>query len=374
VIESPGFLWTILFFIAAIGPLVFVHELGHYWVARWCGVKADVFSIGFGREIFGWTDKLGTRWKVGWLPLGGYVRFAGDANEASMPDDSWQTLPDEERAHSFPAQPVWKRAAIVAAGPVVNFLFAILIYMALFASFGETRVPALVGDVAPKSAASAAGFEKGDRILSVDGRSISRFTDIGDYVAIRANQMMVFEVERGTDKLSITATPRTEEMTSRFGTKATRGLLGIGSVEPEQVTLGVTELPGAAVGQVFRVVRSMVDGLKQIIMGYVSAKELGGPVMIAKLSGEMAASGWLAFIEFVALISINLGFINLLPVPMLDGGHLMLYAAEAVRRKPVSMVAQEWAFRAGFLLLMGFMLFVTFNDLARLDVIGSLIG
>ncbi len=364
-IQTPGLLWTILFFVAAIGPLIFLHEMGHYLVARWCGVKAEVFSIGFGREILGWTDARGTRWKLGWLPLGGYVRFAGDLNEASAPDAGWMELPPEERAVTLHAQPVWQRALISAAGPVANFIVAVLIYMALFASYGEVRTPPVIAKVAPNSAAAEAGLKAGDRIVSVNERETVRFSDIGDYVAMRPNQIITLVVARGGRELLINVTPREQQLVSRFGTKATRGLIGILSPPPQIVSLSVSELPGAAVGQVRRVLRSMFDGLGQIIMGYRSARELGGPILIAKLSGEMAAIGWIAFIEFVAMISINLGFINLLPVPMLDGGHLMFQAIEAIRRKPVSMMAQEWAYRTGFMLVVGLMLFVTFNDFTR---------
>ncbi len=364
-IQSPGLLWTILFFVAAIGPLVFLHEMGHYLVARWCSVKADVFAIGFGREIIGWTDRRGTRWKIGWLPLGGYVRFAGDANEVSGPDDGWQKLPDAERAQTFQAKPVWKRALIVAAGPVANFLVAIVIYMALFASFGEVRMQPVIAGVAPKSAAAAAGLHVGDRILSINDNEMVRFADIGDYVQMRPNQMMTLVVGRAGRELVVNVTPREQQMVSRFGTKASRGLLGIQSPPAEIVQLSVFELPGAAVSQVRRILTGTTVGLGQIIMGYRSAKDLSGPVMIAKLSGQMAAIGWLAFVEFVAGVSVGLGFVNLLPIPMLDGGHLLFQAIEAIRRKPVSLIAQEWAYRTGFFLLVSLMLFATFNDFTR---------
>jgi regulator of sigma E protease len=365
---------TFLYFLLVIGPLVFLHEMGHYLAARWCGVKSDVFSIGFGKEIFGWADKRGTRWKVGWIPLGGYVRFAGDENASSGPNETWMNLPDEERAHSYLAQPVWKRATISFAGPFANFLVALFIYMALYASFGETRITPVVAKVAPNSAASEAGFQVGDRINTINGREIVNFTDIAEYVTLRPKQMMTFDIDRAGQAMTITAAPKEEQLVSRFGTKATRGLLGIGASEEqrEQVRLSAWELPGAAIKQVFRVLRSITDGLTQIIMGYHSVKELGGVIMIAKVANEVASMGWIALIEFIAMISINLGFINLLPVPMLDGGHLLFQGIEALRRKPVAIAAQEWAYRFGFVFVMGLMLFVTVNDLVRFGYLGKL--
>jgi regulator of sigma E protease len=368
--EAPGILWTVMFFIAAIGPLVFFHELGHYLVGRWCGVKADAFSIGFGREVLGWTDKRGTRWKVGWLPLGGYVKFAGDMSAASTPDAEWQSLPEAERAVVFQAKPVWKRALIVVAGPVANFIIAVLIYMALFGVYGEMRTQPVASAVTPNSAAARAGFQPGDRITAINDRQIVRFTDMIDYVLLRPNQLMTITFDRGGVTKSITMAPDEEQLVSRFGTKTSIGRLGLQGAEPERVMLSLTELPGAAVDQVRRVLRSMVDGIVQIVMGYHSVQELGGPLMIAKLSGEMASIGLIAFLNFMAVISINLGFINLLPIPMLDGGHLFFYAIEAIQRKPVALIVQEWAYRTGFVLLMGLMLFVTVNDFGRFGFFG----
>ena len=363
--EAPGFFWTILFFIAAIGPLVFFHELGHYFAGRWCGVKADVFSIGFGREILGWSDKRGTRWKIGWLPLGGYVKFAGDMGASSASDAEWQSLPADQKAVVFQSKPVWKRALIVAAGPVANFILAILIYMALFGIYGEMRVQPVASAVTPNSAAARAGFQAGDRITAINDREIVRFADMIDYVSMRPNQLMTITLDRKGVTKSITLAPDEEQLVSRFGTKTSVGRLGLQGSGAVRVMLSLTELPDAAFSQVRRVLRSMVDGLGQIIMGYHSVKELGGPIMIAKLSGEMATMGLGAFFSFMAVISINLGFINLLPIPMLDGGHLFFYAIEAIRRKPVALAVQEWAYRTGFLLLMGLMLFVTVNDFGR---------
>lgn len=374
---SPGFFWTIIWFVIAIGPLIFIHELGHFLAARWCGVKVDAFSIGFGREILGWSDKQGTRWKIGWMPIGGYVRFAGDWDVASQADGEWKSLPEEERVRTFHAKPVWQRAIIVAAGPIANFIAAWLLFMALFATVGQRLSPPVIAFVAPGSAAAEAGFKPGDRVTTVDGRAIDEFTQITDHVRLRARQMISFGVTRGGVEMVITGAPRSEVFVSRFGTKAEFGLMGIASAPVELTKPAWQDLPGAGVTAVVGTVRSMVDGLGRIIMGYISVKELGGPVMMARLSGEIATMGWEPFIQFVAAISINLGFINLLPVPMLDGGHLLFCAIEAVRRKPVGAMAQEWAYRFGFMLVLGFMMMVTFNDIMRFgwfSRFGDLIG
>lgn len=375
--SSPGFFYTILWFLVAIGPLIIFHELGHYLVARWCGVKSEVFSIGFGREIFGWTDRRGTRWKLGWLPMGGYVRFAGDMDAASRPDPHAAEKLSEEQAGMFQFKSVWQRAAIVAAGPFANFVVAMAIFMALFATYGQNQTKPVVALISAGSAAEAAGFKIGDKVVSVDGRAVHDFADIADHVRLRANHLVTFGINREGRTLTLTAAPKSQEFVSRFGTKTEFGVLGIGSNDIETVQLPVSELPGAAFHATVGAVRSMIDGLSRIIMGYISVKELGGPVMMAKVSGEIATMGWEPFIAFVAMLSINLGFVNLLPVPMLDGGHLMFNTIEAVRRRPVSLRAQEWAYRAGFFIVIGFMFMVTFNDLMRfgwLQQFGDLIG
>jgi regulator of sigma E protease len=372
--NAPGLFLTIFAFLAVIGPLVFVHELGHYLVGRWFGVKADVFSIGFGREMFGVTDRRGTRWKFGWLPLGGYVRFAGDMNPASQPDPNWMQLPSDERNRTFQAKPVWQRALIVAAGPATNFLLAILILAAFAMIYGVNRTPPVAGAVQPGSAAAAAGFQAGDKVLSVNGREVEGFGEFAQFVVARPNQLLSVEIERDGSRRTLSVTPKTEYQVDRFGNKYPFGRLGISSPRPVVERVGLLEAPGIAVEQTIGIVRMMIDGLGQIITGMRSAKELGGPLRIAQASGEMAAVGVQTFVWFVALISINLGFINLLPVPMLDGGHLLFYALEAVRRKPVAPEVQEWAFRSGLLLLLGLMLFVTFNDLSAFGLWRGLSG
>jgi regulator of sigma E protease len=373
-IETPGFFWTILFFLLAIGPLVFVHEMGHYLAGRWCGVKAEVFSIGFGREITGWSDKRGTRWKIGWMPLGGYVRFAGDMNATSEPSDEWKALPEADRNQTFQSKKLWQRTLIVAAGPVTNFLLAIAIFMGIFAVYGQSKTTNIIGSVVGGSPAEKAGFVVGDRILAVGDSEITEFGEISDIVALRPGVAMSFLIERDGTQQRVIAVPALKIITDRFGNQVRLGQIGLGSGKPITVRLSPLELPSAAVKHTVRVVKSMIDGLVQIIMGRISVKELGGPIKIAQYSGQTATLGFVAFLGFVALISINLGFINLLPIPTLDGGHLFFYGVEAITRRPVSMIVQEWAYRSGFFALMALMLFVTFNDLASFGLWNRLSG
>lgn len=376
-VTSPGILMTIVSFLLVIGPLIFIHELGHYFVGRWCGVKAEAFSIGFGREIAGWTDRRGTRWKVGWLPLGGYVKFKGDMNPASTPSDEWLMLPPEERAETFQAKSVWQRFLIVAAGPITNFLFAILVYVAVFASFGEPRTPPVVAGVEQGSAADSAGFAPGDTIVSINGVRVSRFEDIATFVRIRPGERLSFEIVRSGEPLQVQATPRENVERDEFGNEARLGRLGIAPAAQVIVPLAPGEVVGAALQQTSDTVKMMVVTLGQVITGTRSVKEMGGPLKIAQISGQQATLGWIDFVWFMSLISINLGFINLLPIPLLDGGHLAFYAIEAVRRKPLKPEAQEWAFRTGLAALLALMIFVTLNDLASFGVwakLGGLIG
>jgi regulator of sigma E protease len=371
-LSSPNFFFTILAFLLVIGPLIFVHELGHYFVGRWFGVKADAFSIGFGREIFGWTDRRGTRWKVAWLPLGGYVRFAGDMNPASTPSDEWLALPAEERARTFQAKCVWQRFLIVLAGPATNFLFAFIALMAIFAVAGYPSTPATVGAILPGSAAEAAGFRPGDRILAIDGREIATYTDLKTYVAIRPEEDMVFQVARDGHDITLGARPRAHVDRDQFGNEARIGLLGVapgGALEFSRLPL--SRLPGAAIGTTVDTVEMMLTTLGQVITGRRSVQELGGPLKIAEVSGQQASLGWLPFFWLMTVVSINLGFINLLPIPLLDGGHLLFYLIEGVRRRPLKPEAQEWAFRAGLTVLLALMIFVTFNDLASLPSLAA---
>jgi regulator of sigma E protease len=374
--DIPLWLYPVAF-LAVLGPLVFVHEYGHYIVGRWCGVKADTFSIGFGRKIIGWTDRRGTEWKIGWLPLGGYVQFAGDRDAVSQPDADWQQLPAEQRSHTFPAQPVWKRALIVLAGPMTNFLFAIAIFAALFMTYGIPQTPPVIGAVEPQSAAQEAGLRIGDRIVSINGRSMSIFEDIPMAVSTDLGKPADLAIEREGERLDITLRPRVISETDQFGNKVERAVLGVRSGAPVYTAVGPLTAIQTGAAHTWGLVRLTGDILGQFVTGQRSVKEMGGPIRIAKQSGEVATLGVAVLISFTAFISINLGFINLLPLPMLDGGHLAFYAYEAIRRRPAPPQAQEWAFRFGFAAIVTLMLVVTFNDLGSIGVwdrIARLIG
>jgi regulator of sigma E protease len=370
-------LWLILLaFICALGPLVFFHELGHYLVARLFKVPAEIFSIGFGREIVGWTDRQGTRWKVGWLPLGGYVKFLGDMGPASAPGDE-ENIPPELRDRAFQFRPVWQRFLIVLAGPLANFLLAILIFAALFAAVGFPRTSNLVATVQSGGAAQQAGIIANDRITAVGGQSVESFEDIQRIVLLRPDEDVGVTVRRGGKELNLTAHLGTAEEHDRFGRTFKKGLLGVYGGEPQFVHLPVWELIPAASGYTMDVTGSMMEGLWQIISGRRSAKQIGGPITIATVAGQGASEGPVPFMSLLALFSINLGFINLLPVPMLDGGHLFFYTVEAVRRRPVSARTLDWAFRGGLAAILVLLVFATVNDLGSLglwDRLQRLIG
>jgi len=374
VTEAPTFLQAIVFFVIAIFPLVVLHELGHYGVGRLFGIHSEVFSIGFGKPLAKWRDRRGTQWQIGWIPLGGYVRFAGDMSAAGQSDPAWLNLPPEARNRTFQSKPLWQRALVVLAGPVANFLVAIALLAGLFAWFGEPRIAPEVGGFSQTSSAAQAGMKVGDRIVAIDGEDIARFDDIALLVQVKANQPMTFVVERGGTRQVLTVTPRLEQVKDITGVAVPMGRIGVAPARIERVKLSAFEIPGAAVRFTGQSVQTMVRALGQIVTGQRSVKELGGPVKMAATSEKVAALGFVSFLFFMAMVSINLGFINLLPIPTLDGGHLAFYAVEAVQRKPVGAEAQEWAYRSGLLVLLGFMLFVTINDLAGLGLFGRLAG
>ena len=373
-IEQPGVFLTFIAFVAVIGPLVFIHELGHYLAARWAGIKSDEFAIGFGREVAGWTDRRGTRWKLGWLPLGGYVRFAGDMNPASVPTAEWLSLPAAERAKTFQAAPLYKRAIVVAAGPAMNFLLAFLILAGFAMAFGVSRTPAVVGTISPGSAAAAAGLAPGDRVLALGGRQVETFDDMIRYIKIRPKAAITVTLDRGGERLELPATIGVQTIKDRFGNTYQTGLLGVSPAAPQIVPVGVLESMGVAVERIHQIIVMMIETLGQIVMGLRSVAELGGPLSIAKVAGEQMTLGLPDFVFLLALVSINLGFINLLPVPVLDGGHLLFYAIEAVRRRPLAPRAQEWAFRGGLAAILALMLLVTFNDLGAFGLWRELAG
>jgi regulator of sigma E protease len=368
--------WLVLIaFICALGPLVFFHELGHYLVGRWFKVPAEVFSIGFGHEIVGWSDRQGTRWKVGWLPLGGYVRFVGDMNPASQPGDA-QQIPPQLRARAFPFRPVWQRFLIVLAGPAANFLLAILIFTAFFAFVGTPQTN-VVGAIVANSPAASAGLRPGDHILSVAGRDTPTFDDIRNVVSVRPNDTVTIRVERGSVEQAIRVKLGADVTPDDTGEPFRRGLLGVFPQTRIGAPAPIYRAAPMAVRYTASLTVSIADGLVQLVRGRVSPKQLGGPIKIAQVAGEGASLGALPFVQLLALLSINLGFINLLPVPMLDGGHLFFYAIEAVRRRPVSAKALDWSFRGGLALILALLVFTTANDLGSLglwDRLQRLIG
>ena len=372
-LDQPPIWLIVIAFVCAIGPLVFIHELGHYLVGRMFGVGAETFSIGFGREIAGWTDRSGTRWKVGWLPLGGYVRFVDDEHHAG----AGEAPAAAANPRSFAGKPVWQRFLIVLAGPVANFILAIVIFASFFAAWGVPSTPNVVVGVQEQSAAARAGLQSGDRIVSVAGQRTPSFEDVQRVVALRPGEEVTLRVARGGSIDEIRATLGVHEEQDRFGQKYRLGLLGVYAGGRELERVSVLELVPQAARYTWLLTRTTFEGLVQIITGRRSVEELGGPLKIAQVAGQQASLGPFQFVQLLALISINLGFINLLPVPMLDGGHLLFYAVEAVRRRPVSVQAQEWAFRGGLALLLALLLFTTVNDLGSFGVwerLGRLIG
>lgn len=372
-LETPNIAVTLLAFLLLLGPLVVVHELGHYLVGRWCRVKADVFSVGFGRELAGWTDRRGTRWKLCVLPLGGYVQFAGDMNAASMPGAVDESLTPAERAELFQFKPLWQRSLIVLAGPLTNLLFAVAIFAAFNMAYGRVVAAPEIAEFTKGSAAEAAGLKIGDRIVSVDGDAIASFTEIPEHVVPYPGRTLTIAVQRGGELIEIAVRIAEHIETDQFGNEARIGRLGIGadSGRIEIVEVGPGESVSIAIDQSIGIMKMMATGIGQIFTGERSVRELGGPIKIAKFSGEQLSLGWANFVSFAALISINLAFINLLPIPALDGGHLAFYAAEAVRRRPLGMRSQEWAFRTGLALVLALMVFVTINDLVSLPIFGG---
>jgi len=373
VIAAPGLAFTLATFALVIGVLVFIHEFGHYAMGRVFGIKADVFSIGFGRELFGWNDSRGTRWKVSLLPLGGYVKFAGDANAASQPDEMVEATPSE-RAVMFQSKPLWQRALVIAAGPATNFLFAVAIFAAFFAVNGQSFTPPVIAKVMPGTAAAAAGLRAGDRFVALDGTAIARFEDVMMAVGNNAGTPIATVVERGGARLAFDVTPRTVAEVDRFGNRSTRGLLGVSPGMPVFVTRSPVEAVYYAVREVWATTGLIVDTIGQVVSGRRPLKDMHGTIAIAKFSGEQAALGWRNLVWFAAVISINLGFVNLLPIPVLDGGHLFLYAIEAASRRPLGPKITELAFASGFTALVSLMLVLTWNDLAALEVWKRLSG
>ena len=368
---SHGFVGYIIPFLFVLTIVVFFHELGHFLVARWAGVKVLTFSLGFGPELVGFDDRHGTRWKISAVPLGGYVKFFGDESEASAPSfDALAGMTEEEKAGSFHHKTVGARAAIVAAGPIANFLLAIVIFTCLFTFFGKPSTSARVDRIEANSAAAAAGFQVGDIVTAIDGTKIESFSDMQRIVGTRAGEHLTFTVKRGENTVQLQGTPELREVKDPFGNAHRQGVLGItrqtaaGDVVTERVDPATAMWLG--VKETWFVIDRTLAYIGGIFTGREAADQVGGPLRIAQISGQVATIGLAALIHLAAVLSISIGLLNLFPVPLLDGGHLLFYAVEAVRGRPLSERAQEMGFRIGLGLVLMLMVFATYNDILHL--------
>lgn len=358
-------------FLFLLTLIVFIHELGHFLVARWCGITVSVFSIGFGREIFGFNDRHGTRWRFSWIPLGGYVKFLDDENAASVPDKgALDELTPEEREGAFQNKSLGARAAVVAAGPFANFLLAVVIFAIIFTFVGQRSTTPRVDEIIPGSAAETAGFQAGDLVKSIDGTEIKTFNEMRRIVSFAAGETLTFVVERGGTTVNLAVTPIRVEEKDRFGNVNPVGRLGVRrSTSPDDWTHKRHDPFSAVwlgVKETYVATKTTLTLLGRIITGRESAEQLGGPIRIAKISGEMATLGFLALLNLAAYLSISIGLINLFPIPMLDGGHLVFYAVEAIRGRPLSDRGLEIGYRIGLTLVILLMIFATWNDIKQL--------
>ncbi|MGX5666065.1 RIP metalloprotease RseP [Rhizobium daejeonense] len=361
----------ILPYVIVLSLLVFVHELGHYLAGRLSGIRVLAFSVGFGPELVGFTDGHGTRWKISAIPLGGYVRFFGDADASSRPDGGeLEELTPEDRARTLAGAKLWKRAVTVAAGPIANFVLAIAIFAVLFGTMGKPVADPVVAEVKADSAAAEAGVQPGDVLVALDGEAVQTFDDVVRYISMRPEIAVVVTVRRNGGELALNMTPRRVETSDRFGNKMEVGQIGI-VTNQQSGNFRIVELtPLQAVGegarQTWHIVTGTVDYLSNLIAGRMNADQLGGPVRVVQASGQMATLGVVALVNLAAVLSVSLGLLNLMPIPVLDGGHLLLYALEALRGKPVGPNAQEIAFRIGLAMIVSLMVFATWNDISRL--------
>ncbi len=368
---SHGFVGYLIPFLFVLTIVVFFHELGHFVVARWAGVKVLTFSLGFGPELVGFNDRHDTRWKISAIPLGGYVKFFGDDSEASTSSpDALANMSEEERAGSFHHKKVGSRAAIVAAGPVANFILAIVIFAGLFTFLGKPSTSARVDKVEAGSAAAAAGFQVGDVVTTIDGTAIDSFSDMQRIVGIRAGEKLTFTVKRGNSTVQLQGTPELKEVKDPFGNAHKLGVLGITrSMSPGDITTERVD-PATAVWlgvkETWFVVDRTLAYIGGVFTGREAADQVGGPLRIAQISGQVATFGLAALVHLAAVLSISIGLLNLFPVPLLDGGHLLFYAVEAVRGRPLSERAQEMGFRIGLGLVLMLMVFATYNDILHL--------
>jgi len=349
-------------FLFTLTVIVFFHELGHFLVARWCGIRVLVFSMGFGPEVAGFNDRHGTRWKISLIPLGGYVKFFGDDNEASVPDPAvLAAMSEEERRHSFFGQSVGRRAAVVVAGPLTNFILAVIVFAGVFMVFGKPTAIPRVASVEPNSAAAAAGFEPGDLVTAIDGRKIDNFVDMQRIVGFAGGHPLTIVVDRGGIPVTLTATPEIRN---------NRGVLGVtrsnqpGDVKVESV--GALDAVKLGADKTWFIVETTLSYIRDVFVGRQSADQIGGPIGIARISGQVAELGWGALFDFIGVISVSIGLLNLFPVPLLDGGHLLFYSIEAIRGRPLSERAQEVGFRIGLAIVVMLMIFATMNDILHL--------
>jgi len=368
---SHGLIGYLLPFLFVLTIVVFFHELGHFLVARWAGVKVLTFSLGFGPELVGFNDRHGTRWKISAIPLGGYVKFFGDDSEASTPStETLEAMTAEERAGSFHHKKVGPRAAIVAAGPIANFILAIVIFACMFTFFGKPSTTARVDKVETGSAAATAGFQVGDIVTAIDGKAIGSFSDMQRIVSSRAGYQLTFTVRRGDSTVELRGTPELREVKDPFGNTQRLGILGISRASAPGDTVTERVDPATAVWlgvkETWFVVDRTLSYIGGVFAGREAADQVGGPLRIAQISGQVATIGLVALINLAAVLSISIGLLNLFPVPLLDGGHLLFYAIESVRGRPLSVRAQEVGFRIGLGLVLMLMVFATYNDILHL--------
>ncbi|MDD4616952.1 MAG: RIP metalloprotease RseP [Alphaproteobacteria bacterium] len=356
----------VLPFLIVISTVVFAHEYGHYWVARRCGIKIESFSLGFGPKLFGWTDKHGTVWQVAALPLGGYVKMFGDADAASSPDEAVKTMTDAEKKVAFYHQPVNKRIAVVGAGPVANYFFAILVLAALFMLRGQPFSPPIVEELFPGSVAEQAGIRTGDKVMSIDGQKVERFEDIKRIIRINMGTPVPVVVDREGVTQTITLTPKVVVQEDRLGGKHPMGQIGIATKQIDYQKRPPLKAIQQAVLECWNMSADTIKALGQVFAGTRGSDEIGGPLRIAEMSGQAAQDGIWTLIYFTGIISINLGLINLFPVPLLDGGHLLFFICEKLRGKPLAEKTQEIGLRIGMTFVIFLMVFATWNDIAHL--------
>jgi regulator of sigma E protease len=366
-----GLIGYVVPFLFVLTIVVFFHELGHFLVARWAGVKVLTFSLGFGPELAGFNDRHGTRWKISAIPLGGYVKFFGDDTEASTPStETLAAMSEEDRKGSFHHKKVGPRAAIVAAGPIANFILAIVIFTCLFTFFGKPSTTAQVDKIEAGSAAAAAGFQVGDVVTAIDGKVISSFSDMQRIVSIHGGDKLAFTIKRGNSTVQLEATPELRDVKDPFGNSHRQGILGITRSTAPGETLTERVDPATAlwlgVKETWFVIDRTLAYIGGVFTGREAASQVGGPLGIARISGQVATIGLAALIHLAAVLSVSIGLLNLFPVPLLDGGHLLFYAVEAVRGRPLSERAQEMGFRIGLALVLMLMVFATYNDILHL--------